>query len=246
MSIPSELITALRMARAITVLTGAGTSAESGVPTFREAQTGLWARFRPEDLATPQAFVRDPRLVWEWYAWRRQLVARAAPNPGHTALAALEAWAVERGARWTLITQNVDGLHQRAGSRAVVELHGNLMGARCFDCAAPAARWDEAEAPPRCAHCGGPLRPEVVWFGEALPGPALATALAATRCEVFLSVGTSGLVEPAASLPWDALRYGATVVEVNPGATPLSAQATYCLRGPSGVLLPELARLALG
>jgi NAD-dependent deacetylase len=184
--------------------------------------------------------------VWDWYAWRRGLVIEAVPNPGHTALVALEAWAAQRGTRWTLITQNVDGLHQRAGSRAVVELHGNLLRAKCFDCAAPAERWEATGAPPCCERCGGPLRPDVVWFGEALPGPALAAAMAATRCEVFLSVGTSGLVEPAASLPWDALRLGAAVVEVNPQATPLSARATYVLQGPSGALLPELARLVMG
>jgi NAD-dependent deacetylase len=239
MDIPDELLAALRAAGRVAVLTGAGISAESGVPTFREAQTGLWARHRPEELATPEAFRRDPKLVWEWYQWRRELVSCAQPNPGHVALARLE----RRFQSYCLITQNVDGLHRRAGSMRVVELHGNLNRTRCLDCGREATEWvDDGQVPPRCPACGGLLRPDVVWFNERLPADALRAALeAAQTCDVFLSIGTSGLVEPAASLPVEALRRGAVVVEINPSPTPLSDRAAFTLRGPSGVILPELA-----
>lgn len=241
--IPNDLIQRLRLAQRVTVLTGAGISAESGMPTFREAQTGLWARYRPEDLATAQAFRKNPRLVWEWYEWRRKLAREAQPNPGHLALAELE----RRYPTFTLITQNVDGLHQRAGSgqhAALIELHGNIHRTKCFDEETVIERWAETEeTPPRCPSCGGLLRPDVVWFGERLPQEALYAAWeAAQNCEVFLSVGTSGIVEPAASLPYLAMQSGATVVEVNPNATPLTGQAAYTLSGPAGVLLPALLR----
>jgi NAD-dependent deacetylase len=234
--LPASLVGALRWARHVAVLTGAGISAESGVPTFREAQTGLWARFDPAELATPEAFRRDPRLVWEWYAWRRELVGKARPNPGHLALVDLE----RRVPTFTLITQNVDGLHQRAGSRNVVELHGNLARTRCAVEGTPAES-EGSSLPPLCPRCGGLLRPDVVWFGEALPEAALTAAWrAAEECDLFLSVGTSSLVEPAASLPYAALRRGAPLAEVNPTRTPLSAAATWHLAGPSGELLPAL------
>jgi NAD-dependent deacetylase len=240
MPIPNEVIRSLRAARRLAALTGAGISAESGVPTFREAQTGLWAQYRPEELATPAAFRREPKLVWEWYAWRRALVGGAQPNAGHLALAQLEA----RGPHFSLITQNVDGLHQRAGSRNVIELHGNITRTKCFDCDRPAHSWSEADGvPPRCPVCGGWLRPDVVWFHEPLPRAALAAAVeAAHSCDVFLSIGTSALVEPAASLPVEALRAGAVVVEVNPQPTPLSERAAFVLRGPAGEVLPEMVR----
>lgn len=238
MNIPAPLLAALRAARHVAVLTGAGVSAESGVPTFRDAQTGHWSRFRPEDLATPEAFQRDPALVWRWYAERRDGLKKVRPNPGHHALVAL----ASRVPKLTLVTQNVDGLHAAAGSRGVIALHGDITATRCFDCAKPAATWDEAgPVPPRCSACGGPLRPGVVWFGESLPPDALTAANAAARaCQVFLSVGTSGLVYPAAELPFLALRSGAVVVEVNPGPTPLTPHAHYTLAGPSGELLPAL------
>jgi len=170
-TIPDSLISAVRTARHIAVLTGAGISAESGVPTFREAQTGLWAQYDPLELATPEAFRRNPKLVWQWYEWRRGLVSKAQPNPGHLALAQLEL----KVERFTLITQNVDGLHQRAGSRNVVELHGNINRTKCFDEEVVIESWAETgDAPPRCPRCGGLLRPDVVWFGEALPRQALA------------------------------------------------------------------------
>lgn len=239
MNFPAAMLDQLRAARRVAVLTGAGISAESGVPTFRDAQTGLWARFKPEELATPEAFRRNPKLVWEWYAMRRQKVGAVAPNPGHVALAAMET----RIPQFTLVTQNVDGLHQRAGSRNVIELHGNITRVKCFDEDALVEAWAETgEVPPRCPRCGGWLRPDVVWFGESLPPAALTAAERASEtCEVFLSIGTSSVVYPAAGLPLAAAEAGATVIEVNPDATPLTARADYSLRGPAGVVLPALA-----
>jgi NAD-dependent deacetylase len=228
----------LSAARRIAVLTGAGISAESGIPTFRDAMTGLWSQFRPEDLATPEAFAANPEVVWDWYAWRRELLATVAPNAGHLALADLE----RRTPHFTLITQNVDGLHARAGSRNVIELHGNIMVDRCFAEGRVLTPADELPGtPPLCARCGAPVRPGVVWFGEALPAQALDDALAAARgCDAFLSIGTSNVVEPAASLPFAALDAGATVIEVNPERTPLTARATIVLAGAAGVVLPRL------
>lgn len=243
-SMPDALIQKLRQARHVTVLTGAGISAESGVPTFRDAQTGLWARYDPTELASPQAFRRNPKLVWEWYAWRRELVSQAQPNPGHLALTKLEAYLTSHTSRFTLITQNVDGLHQKAGSQNMVELHGNINRTKCFEEGIIIDTWPPTyEAPPRCPRCGGYLRPDVVWFGENLPSQALEAAVeAAHTCDVFLSIGTSGLVHPAASLPYYALQTGATLVEINPDETPLTPNATYALHGPSGQVLPELLR----
>jgi NAD-dependent deacetylase len=221
------------------VLTGSGISAESGVPTFREAQTGLWERFDPQELATPEAFERDPGLVWDWYAWRRSLVAQAAPNPGHLALAEMQ----DLGQKFTLVTQNVDGLHQRAGSRGVIELHGNILRTRCSVEGVDVEEYEEGESPPVCPFCGAPLRPDVVWFGEMLPSEALDAASEAARgADLFLSVGTSSLVYPAAALPHEALEGGATLVEINPGETPLTPHAEYALRGPAGDVLPRLIR----
>ncbi|MCK6627411.1 MAG: NAD-dependent deacylase [Anaerolineae bacterium] len=240
--LPAQLIDELRQAGHIAVLTGAGISAESGVPTFRDAQTGLWARYSPEELATPQAFHRNPRLVWEWYAWRRELVAKAEPNPGHLALAQLEAYFSAHNGHFTLITQNVDGLHQQAGSQNVIELHGNINRTKCFEEEVIVEAWPPTDdVPPACPYCGGYLRPDVVWFGENLSAAALvAASSAAQTCDVFLSIGTSGLVQPAASLPYLALRHGAVVVEINPDETPLTAQATYVFDGPAGQVLPIL------
>jgi len=236
--IPAELIDRLRAARRVAILTGAGISAESGVPTFREAQTGLWARYNPEELATPDAFRRDPKLVWEWYAWRQERVRQAEPNPGHRALVEME----RRIAEFTLITQNVDGLHRRAGSHNVLELHGNLFRAKCFSEDRPVESWpDGDEVPPRCPRCGGLLRPDVVWFGEMLPASALRAAeRAASAAEVFFSIGTSALVYPAADLPFSALAAGVAVVEINPRPTPLSPHVTFSLNGAAGAVLPAL------
>jgi NAD-dependent deacetylase len=238
MVIPPGLCQKLAAARSVTVLTGAGVSAESGVPTFRDAQTGLWAKFRPEELATPRAFRRNPRLVWEWYEWRRKLLSGAKPNPAHLALADMEAIFPQ----FQLVTQNVDGLHQRAGSRKVIELHGNISRTKCFDEGTLVSSWkDTGDVPPKCPDCGGLLRPDVVWFEESLPEKEMQLAAhASTHCDVFLSIGTSTVVYPAASLPFEALRTGATVVEVNAEPTPLTTQATYVLAGAAGVMLPQL------
>ncbi len=242
--IPESLVAAVLDARSVAVLTGSGVSAESGVPTFREAQTGLWARFDPQELATPEAFARDPRLVWEWYTWRRELVDAATPNPGHEALAEIE----RHLSQFVLVTQNVDGLHRRAGSQNVVELHGNIRRSKCSregDVVEP--RGDDADVPPSCPRCGSSLRPDVVWFGESLPADALSEAFDAARsCDLFISAGTSGLVQPAASLPFEALNAGAVLVEVNPSETPLTGHVDHYLRGKAGEVLPALVKAAYG
>ena len=237
---------ALQRARSLCVLTGAGISAESGIPTFRDALTGLWENFKPEELATPEAFLANPKLVWEWYAWRREKVAQAEPNAGHRALVELERRCVARDADFALVTQNVDGLHQQAGSRNVIELHGNIRRVKCFDQHHAASEWQDDRIPPHCPQCDSLLRPDVVWFGESLPEEALASALRAARsCDVFLSVGTSTVVEPAASLPFIARQAGATVIEVNTDDTPLSNVAQISLRGTAGEMLPPLLDQAL-
>ena len=237
LELPPDLIDALSGAGRVVALTGSGVSAESGVPTFREAQTGLWERFDPKELATPEAFIRDPRLVWDWYEWRRRLVERAEPNAGHLALAEF-GW---RLPAFTLVTQNVDGLHQRAGSGEVLELHGNILRSKCSWEGTMVDDYAPVETPPPCPSCGAPLRPDVVWFGEGLPTGAFEAASEAARaCDLFLSIGTSSLVYPAAALPFEALEKGAVLVEVNPDETPLSAYADHVLRGPAGEMLPRL------
>lgn len=241
---PQQLISELRAARAVAVLTGAGVSAESGVPTFRDAQRGLWAQYDPHDLATPEAFARNPRLVWEWYSWRRELVAGVQPNPAHSALVTLE----QHVPTFTLITQNVDGLHHRAGSQHILELHGNLARTVRASDRQPVTTWDDTgEVPPRCPSTGSLLRPDVVWFGEMLPTDTLEAAFAAAAsCDVFFSIGTSGVVQPAASLPALAARNGATVVVINPDVTPHTASSDYALQGAAGVILPALVAAVWG
>src|SRR5205814_2202861 len=219
---------ALRAAPRVVVATGAGMSQDSGIPTFRDAGVGLWARYDPEELATEAAFRRHPARVFGWYAWRRRLVRAALPHAGYHALVALEALVPEL----TIVTQNVDGLHMRAGSRRVLELHGSLERFSCLDARHPfpADRTPEPEqdtecAPPRCERCGSPVRPDVVWFGEQLPEAVTAEAWAlAASCRAMLVVGTSGLVQPAAQLPLIAREAGATVIEVNPDATLVDLQ----------------------
>ena len=236
MAIPTEVVSALRQSQHVLVLTGSGASAESGVPTFRDAQTGLWQQYNPLDLATPEAFFEDPALIWRWYRWRRELVARAEPNAGHVALATL----AEIVPQLTLVTQNVDGLHQRAGSTDVVEFHGNIFEDRCHSEGIVVADADDTAEVPKCNACGGMLRPGVVWFGEAIPSHALeAAATAATTCDVFLSIGTSSVVWPAAGLAEAARASGATVIEINPDVTPQSGQSHHCLQGKAGEVLPE-------
>lgn len=237
-----DLLDKLRKARHIAVFTGAGVSAESGVPTFRDAQTGLWSQFRAEDLATPEAFRRDPITVWNWYAWRRELIRKVKPNPAHLAIARLE----QLVDSVTVITQNVDGLHRLAGSTDVIELHGNLWDNFCSSCGRHAEQIsDTGEVPPRCTHCNGLLRPGVVWFGEALPMPAWARAAdVLEEAELFFCIGTSSLVEPAASLPRQARAYGRTVIQINPQATSHDEIAQYVLRGKAGEVMPALLHAA--
>jgi NAD-dependent deacetylase len=236
----------LQGAAHIAMLTGAGVSAESGVPTFRDALTGLYAHMRPEDLATEEAFRADPSRVWDWYAERREALARVSPNAGHTAVAGFQR---RHPGRLTLITQNVDGLHQAAGSEGVLALHGNLVDDRWLDPCALARRAQDActlaqavsGRPPYCAQCGNLVRPSVVWFGEMLPEQVLMAAQHAARCcDVMLVVGTSGVVWPAAGLAGQARQAGARVVVVNPDFTELDEQAHAVLRGTSAQLLPRL------
>ena len=236
---------AFRDAEKVLVFTGAGMSADSGIPTFRDALTGLWERFDAQQLATPEAFRRDPPLVWGWYEWRRGKALHAAPNAGHRAVAALEQMVTQL----TVVTQNVDDLHERAGSSKVIHLHGSLHQPRCFDCGQPFEQTDiphEPEGgrrlpPPRCGPCGGPIRPGVVWFGEMLPPEALAAAEAAVRsCDVMIVVGTSGLVFPAARLPMIALQLKKPVIVVDPQAPTEALEEALWLQGRAGELLPAL------
>lgn len=229
----------------VCVLTGAGMSAESGIPTFRGTHDSLWSRFDPMRLATAEAWRDDPALVWGWYRWRMHLVREAEPNAGHRALAELA-----QRLSLSLVTQNVDDLHERAGSIVDAHVHGSLFALRCFACerlhdGALDDYVDDAQRvePMQCMACGGYIRPGVVWFGEALPDDAWATAVdAATRCALMLVVGTSGLVYPAAGLPALARRHGATVVEINPEPTALSAEADHVWRATAAQALPLLVR----
>jgi NAD-dependent deacetylase len=236
---------AIAGAQNVTVLTGAGISAGSGVPTFR-SNDGLWRNFSAEELATPGAFKRDPRLVWEWYEWRRSVVKQAQPNPGHVALAELQrrkAAGHGQSAAFTLITQNVDGLHERAGSENVLKLHGDIWYLRCVECGKIEKNEQVPlpELPPRCPACKGLTRPAVVWFGEPLPEIEWDLAQKASeRGGVFLLIGTSGVVYPAAGLAGVAYSKGAKLAVINPECTPLDGLAEWVLRGPAGEILPRL------
>ena len=230
----------------MTVLTGAGVSAASGVPTFR-GPDGLWKQHRPEMLATPEAFARDPKLVWEWYSWRRHKIAACEPNRAHRVIAG---WS-RRYPNFTLITQNVDGLHERAGTRNVVRMHGSIWEVSCWNgCTGAPPRWEDRSdhkggAPPSCPHCGGLVRPAVVWFGESLDPDVLAHCDAALDCEVFATIGTSSLVYPAAALAPDAKRRGAYTVEINLESTPTSELLDLSIRGPAETVLDQVeAQLA--
>lgn len=243
--LPANLIAGLRRAQRVVVLTGAGISAESGIPTFRDAQTGYWARFNPMALASPDGFASDPQQVWDWYRYRRKLCRAAQPNAGHQAVVALEEFYPD----FLLITQNVDGLHSVAGSRRVLEIHGSLRRVRCAaDEHHPRQDWPEAwdaeGAPiPRCA-CGALLRPDVVWFGEALDADDLMGANAAAgACDAFFAIGTSSTVQPAALLPLVAKRAGALVIEINPEPTSLSPLTTATILGRAGEVLPRLVEV---
>lgn len=228
----------------LVVLSGAGMSAESGVPTFRDAQTGLWARFDPTELATPGAWERDPDTVWAWYRWRQHLITRAQPNDGHLAIARA---AADREV--VVVTQNVDDLHERAGSTTVHHVHGSLFSHRCASCGVaaevepPPDEHVDHPAPPTCAACGGRIRPGVVWFGEHLPtAPWEASLDAITSASAVLVVGTSGLVQPAASLPGIAADNGIPVVEVDPGRSDPGPGVTVHLRATAGSAVPALLR----
>lgn len=240
MEFSAKLIQILKSARHITVLTGAGVSKESGIPTFREAQTGLWAQYDSMELATPQAFQRNPKLVWEWYEWRRGLVREKKPNAGHYALLEME----KHVPAFNLITQNVDGYHGQVGNQNIIELHGNIMRTKRWSDDEIITEWkDTGEVPPRCSETGSLLRPDVVWFGENMPLGAIEAAIqGAQNSDVFFSIGTSALVQPAASLPLYAARTGAVLVEINPAETPLTEQMDYVISGMSGDVLPKLVK----
>jgi NAD-dependent deacetylase len=236
-----DVFARLRSANRITALTGAGVSAASGIPTFRGAD-GLWKKVRAETLATPEAFENDPKLVWEWYDWRRQMVAEAKPNAAHDVLAR---WTREKSG-FTLITQNVDGLHEKAGAERLIRLHGSIWHVRCWQrCPAGRRDWRDETTPfptlpPRCPHCGGIVRPAVVWFGESLDADDVARATEATDCEVFLTIGTSAVVYPAAGLVHQAKRRGAFTLEINLESTDASQLVDVALRGPAADLLLEI------
>ncbi len=236
---------AIRRSTRLTVLTGAGVSKESGIPTFRDAIEGLWAQYDPMLLATPAGFLRDPKLVWDWYTYRRTLLAEARPNPGHVAIAALEQVVPDV----VVITQNIDGLHNAAGSSDVIPVHGDLRLNKCFaNCQGDPTlvdvdsfEWDRENGPPRCPHCGAYVRPAVVWFEERLPAAALDRAMTLCRTtDVMLVVGTSGTVYPVAGMPVLAADHGATIIEVNPNRTPITDFARWHLAGRSGVILPQI------
>ena len=246
MVIDGQLLDCIGQAEHVVVFTGAGVSAESGIPTFRDAQTGLWTEYDAATLASPEGFLADPALVWGWYEWRRMKVLQAKPNPAHLAIAEL----AEMVPRLTLVTQNVDDLHERAGSDNPIHLHGRLHRPRCFACAKPfdypPGIPEEPEGgrrlePPRCVHCGEYIRPGVVWFGESLPEKAWQAAQqAAHYCDLLFSIGTSSLVWPAAQLPETAARNGAAIVQINPEPTALDRTARFNLRGKAGDILPAL------
>lgn len=239
-----SLIKEIAESHSITVLTGAGISAESGVPTFREVQTGLWAKYDPHELATPSAFKKNPRLVWKWYEWRRSLISQVEPNAGHKALVDFE----RHVPKFTLITQNVDNLHQCAGSNSVIELHGNIFRNKCYKCGTHAEAYLEPkDEPPQCHYCDGLIRPDVVWFGESLPADELDRAVhSAEETDMFFSIGTSAFVQPAASLPLIALNAGAVIVEINPQTTPLTDSVSYSIRGLASRVLSRIVNSAWG
>jgi NAD-dependent deacetylase len=239
----TTLAARIKNARRLTILTGAGVSAASGVPTFR-GQHGLWRHYRPEDLATPDAFARAPQLVWEWYAWRRELIAACRPNAAHDVIAA---WSRHTGCR--VITQNVDDLHLQAGTRELVRMHGSIWELSCWGrCAAGMTPWRDdrvplTDLPPHCPHCGRIARPAVVWFGESLRAEDLDAAVRGTACDVFLTVGTSALVYPAAGLVHDARQHGAFTAEINLEETPASTAVDITIHGNAEQILPAIAEL---
>lgn len=242
---------AIHNATKIAVLTGAGVSKESGVPTFRDAMDGLWAKYNPEELATPMAFNKNPKLVWDWYQFRREMVSKAKPNPGHIALAELHQF----NAGMVVITQNVDDLHEQAGSRKVIHLHGNIAESKCYDnCKGTPTiididsfEWDRENGPPKCPHCGAYVRPNVVWFHEMLPEDNLALAYSVSmQCDLMIVIGTSGLVTPAATLPKIAQETEdnpAKIIEINPDYSMITRIADIKIEAPSGEALPKVVKV---
>ena len=251
MNFDQNMLDKIRSARHVVVFTGAGVSQESGIPTFRDALSGLWENFDAEMLATPEAFAKDPDLVWGWYASRRSVVTQCQPNAAHHAIAAL----AKRVPRLTLVTQNVDDLHERAGSQDVIHLHGSLFRARCSGCGKDyplepsgwSARIEKQRIkPPACAHCGDLVRPDIVWFGEFLPEDEWQRAVdASSACDVFFCIGTSSLVRPAASLPYLATEHGASLIQINPMPTDLDRAADYVLSGKAGEVMGALEQSLL-
>ena len=243
--VPEEVRDLARSARRVLVLTGAGASAESGVPTFRDAVAGLWSRFDPMQLATPEAWAADPAMCWAWYGWRAHLIRIAEPNPGHRAITA---WQQRPGVDLRVSTQNIDDLHERAGTEVMAHVHGDLFALRCAECGMPSAagypevpRPVERLDPPRCERCGGLVRPGVVWFGEMLPEGALEISVETARwAELVVVVGTSGLVYPTAAIPGVARDTGVPVVEVNPEGSTLPDGADHVIEAPAGQALPAL------
>lgn len=251
LAIDDRSLAALARARRIVIFSGAGISAESGVPTFRDDLSGLWARYDPMELATPEAFRRQPEVVWGWYEWRRQRVREAQPNAAHQVIAQ---WQQDAGTQLSCITQNVDDLHERAGCSQVMHLHGDLFASFCFDCGTayddgfggqhglPSQNEsDGAVPPPQCAHCQGLMRPGVVWFGESLDSEILRSAFEhSEQCDALIAIGTSGVVQPAAALPQIARDAGATVIQINPQETALDGVTHVNVRAPAARALPLL------
>jgi len=236
-----SVIALLHPTSQVAVLTGAGISAESGIPTFR-GEDGLWKQYRAEDLATPSAFNRDPKLVWEWYNWRRGIIGPVEPNPGHKVLARWEKVFPD----FHLITQNIDGLHVKAGTKKIIELHGNIWRVRCVEEGTTSDNRDFPlkEIPPHCPACGALLRPDVVWFSESLDPEILHRAyILSSNCQIMFVIGTSAVVQPAASLPLLAAEAGAKIVEINPDPTPLTPYADFSFRGKAGEILPFMDKL---
>jgi NAD-dependent deacetylase len=236
MDILETIVNKFKTDQRVVVFTGAGVSAESGIPTFRDKFDGLWSQYSVDDVASLQGFNNDPKLVWEWHEQLRNKILGVEPNPAHRAISLMEAMVPD----FTLITQNIDGLHQRAGNTKVIELHGNIHRFRCFDEDLPIEKWaDTKEIPPRCPHCGGPLRPDVVWFGEALSDDSYSKAKEAVRnCTMLFSIGTSSLIYPAAVIPFEAAHRGAMVVQINPNPTELDEATPFTLRGNAGEWMP--------
>ncbi|MFN8576723.1 MAG: NAD-dependent deacylase [Candidatus Sericytochromatia bacterium] len=236
----TNLINKLKNANSVTVLTGAGVSAESGVPTFRD-KDGLWNKFSPQDLANMNSFLKNTELVWEWYKWRKNLISNVSPNAGHYALSEMEEYYTNKGKKFTLITQNVDDLHKKSGSKNILELHGNIMRSRCIKCNYSTENMDNEKTIPTCIQCGNYLRPDVVWFGESLSEEILDKAFEeAENCDVFFSIGTSSLVYPAAMLPVHARDEDAYIVEINPERSALAYLFDEEINKKSGEILPEI------